>query len=1084
MQPYLGEKVVKSSHLLQGFFTLTVGCLALAGPVQAADFDPRGLEFFEKKVRPVLVEHCYKCHSPQSKRRPRGNLRLDSRAGLLKGGESGPAMVAGHPERSRFIQAIQYKEDLRMPPRSKLPEDTIADLVAWVKMGAPWPRDRGEPGLAREDGFDFEKRMRQWAFQPRKEVSPPPVQDTTWCRTSLDPFILARLEQAGLQPAAEADRRDWLRRVTYDLIGLPPTPGDIQAFLDDDSPDAYARVVDRLLASPAYGERWARHWLDLVRFAETRGHEFDFDIPEAYRYRDYIIRAFNTDLPYDQLVREHIAGDLIQPPRRHPVDGFNESILGTGFWFLGEGKHSPVDLRGDGADRRDNQIDVFSKTFLALTVSCARCHDHKFDPIYTRDYYSLVSYLQSGRMQRAFLDPPERWAQPSRRIRALQEQIRRVAVERSVRVLQTQGQDFRPGPKDTGAFLTAWRKLVSAGGDADTVRAQLLEHLQQQQHKAEEAEKRAVLFADFTGADYGEWDTTGYAFGSRPSQGGDLRVQADRAVPVQEVIPPGLAHGGLVSSRLQGTLRSPTFRISKKYILYRVASASSPGSKGQAVKIRLIIDGFQLIRNPIYGGLEITIKAGDRPRWFVQDVSMWPGLFAYIEVLDDGTGAVALDRVLFSDDRTPPPEAPNPLLLDVLQESTPANPATWDERFRQVLRETAQLWHQGQLQDRADYQDRLALLNEWLASEQVQGLAAEAGEAQILQNLLHEKEQIEAGLPEPLRGLGMAAGTLVEERIYIRGNPRNLGPPAPRQLLVALGGNEQAESQDSGRLELADHLLRSSADLVARVMVNRIWHYHFGQGIVRSPDNFGAQGEKPTHPALLDWLAGEFMRSGWSIKTMHRLIVLSATYRMASRGHVETEKLDPENKLLHRMPVRRLEAEAIRDALLAVSGQFDRRMYGRGSLPYLTPFMIGRGRPASGPLDGEGRRSLYLNVRRNFLNPMFLAFDYPTPLTTMGRRSVSNVPAQALTLLNNPFVLQQTRQWSQQVLRQPGQTPQERIRSLYLAAFARTPTQAELAEAQAFLDTQGREYGRPNDPRAWADLCHVLCNVKEFLFIR
>jgi hypothetical protein len=350
---------------------------------------------------------------------------------------------------------------------------------------------------------------------------------------------------------------------------------------------------------------------------------------------------------------------------------------------------------------------------------------------------------------------------------------------------------------------------------------------------------------------------------------------------------------------------------------------------------------------------------------------------------------------------------------------------------------------------------------------------------------MQEVRRQEAALPPPRRGLAMAEGTGVNERVHIRGNPKALGEEAPRRLLVVLAGEGQALPKvGSGRLELARRLAEEHWELPARVMVNRLWQHHFGAGIVRSPDDFGFQGERPTHPELLDWLAAELRRRGWSLKAMHRLMVLSSAYRMSSRAGERAEKADPRNELLHRMPIRRLEAEAIRDTMLALSGRLDRTMYGPGPLPHLTPFMLGRGRPgASGPLDGAGRRSVYLNVRRNFLSPMFLAFDYPIPFSTIGRRGVSNVPAQALTLLNNPFVIEQARLWSERVLAEPGLSDAQRVQRMYESAFGRPATAEELSDALAFLAEQGGERGRTGSVRAWADLAHVLFNVKELIFV-
>ncbi|MEM1069960.1 MAG: DUF1549 domain-containing protein, partial [Planctomycetota bacterium] len=364
---------------------------------QGEDPVPTGeqLEFFEREVRPVLVEHCYECHSTKAER-VEASLLLDSRASHLKGGDSGPAIIPGDVDGSLLIESVRY-ESYEMPPEGQLPDRQIKALERWVEMGAPWPEESAPTANANASAFDLEQRKSEfWAWQPVVEYKPPSVQNDAWPNNTLDHFTLARLEDAGLQPARDADRTEILRRLSFDLIGLPPTAEEVQAFLQDDSDNATERVVDRLLDSAHFGERWGRHWLDLVRYAESRGHEFDNDSPNAFQYRDYVIRALNADVPYDQFVREHIAGDLITEPRLHPTEKFNESVLGTGFWFLGEWVHSPVDIRKDESDRFDNMIDVMSKTFLGVTVACARCHDHKFDAISTADYYSLSGFLQSS----------------------------------------------------------------------------------------------------------------------------------------------------------------------------------------------------------------------------------------------------------------------------------------------------------------------------------------------------------------------------------------------------------------------------------------------------------------------------------------------------------------------------------------------------------------------------------------------------------------------------------------------------------------------------------------------------------------
>jgi hypothetical protein len=975
-------------------------------------------EFFEKRVRPILAERCFKCHSAQS---AQSNLRLDSRAGLLSGGARGPGAVPGQPDKSLLVTAISYADaKLQMPPQGKLKADEVAVLTDWVARGAFWPVDKA-PAAAPKSGFDLQARARHWSFQPLHRPAMPAVHNVAWTHNPIDRFILAKLEAQGISPAPAADRRTLIRRVTYDLIGLPPTPEEVAAFVNDKSPNAWEKVVDRLLASPHYGERWARHWMDLVRYAETDGHEFDFEKPGAYQYRDYLIRAFNADLPYDQFVREHIAGDLLPHPRLDPAGlsagrGGNESILATAFYFLGEGTHSPVDLREDEAGRIDNQIDVISKTFLGLSVGCARCHDHKFDPISTKDYYALSGYLKSSRY--AVLD----LTAPGRDHPAL------VGLEQANAQLETLASNSTPHEKPF--------RLLSG----------------------------QTLYAGFTGATWqecGGWTAAGAAFGQGPRRAALLiREETGKEPFLQTLGGPGVVDSGYLSGRLHGALRSPTFTLTKPFIFYHLA--------GQDVAVRLIIDGFQRIQAPIYGGLQFSPEAPDRMRWQGQDVRKWLGHRAYIEFVDRSDGRLICDGVVFSEGDAPP--------ADLQPEGGP----------------------------------RVASLP---AGDRTGAPAPVAVPA----DLLAHRRALEAALPSPRWAIAIADGTGENDRVHIRGNVATLGAEAPRRFLeVCSGAIQPAPAAGSGRLELAERMVAASDPLLPRVMVNRIWQHHFGEGIVRSPDDFGLMGQPPTHPELLDWLATEFVRQGWSIKKMHRLMLLSAAYRMSSLGDARAERLDPTDRLLHRMPVRRLEAEAIRDAVLAVSGRLNPTLYGPSVMPYLTSFMQGRGRPEqSGPLDGDGRRSLYISVRRNFLTPFFTAFDYPTPFTTIGRRTVSNVPAQALAMMNNPFIVEQAGVWAQRMLAAPGLTPEQRIARMYETAFSRPPTSAETAKLLAFLHEQDRFYGaanspesrqdrsaeRPNtrtpehpntqrptpnaaiDPRSWQDLCHVLYNLKEFIYI-
>ncbi len=966
--------------------TLAIGsgpapATALADEPARGD-DPAAAEFFESKVRPLLVNRCQSCHGDG---RAKGGLRLGSRAEAMAGGSTGPAVVPGKPDDSLLVAAINYGDDLQMPPKSKLPAAEIATLTRWVEQGAHWPTGPGSSSASSSKTarpFDLRERSRHWSLRPVRDPAPPEVKDGAWPITAVDRFVLARLEAKGLRPAAEADRRTLIRRVTFDLIGLPPTPAEVEAFASDPAADAYEKVVERLLASPHHGERWARHWLDLVRFAETSGHEFDYEIPAAYRYRDYAIRAFNADLPYDKFVVEHVAGDLLPEPRRNPVDGANESVLATGFFRLHEGVHSPVDLRDDGAAKVDNQIDVLGKAFLGLTIACARCHDHKFDAITTKDYYALAGFLASSRHQLAFLDPPARIAAKVGELDKIRGEIAAALA----------------GPT-TGAAENPAPAPSAAGPDE--------------------------IFEDFSGPTYDRWFAAGDAFGVGPTRPGSWRVGGGKV----EALPAGVAHSGATSDRLRGVLRSRSFTLARPYV-HVLAS-------GRGGRINLVVDGFEKIRSPIYGDLVHDVNSGDAWRWITIDAAAWAGHPAYLE-LDDGAtvdftgntgvirpggGSLAVDEIRLSDGPTPPAVP------------APARAAEPDDA----------------------------------------GLRAIAP-------LLARFAAIEAEIPEPALGQALVDGSAVDVRVHIRGNTRTLGEVVPRRFLEVLAGASAAATPEgSGRLGLARRLVEPSNPLTARVMVNRLWHHHFGRGIVASVDDFGAMGREPTHPELLDYLASRFVASGWSIKAMHRLMVHSRAYRMSSRLDPEADRLDPSNELWHRADVRRLEAEAIRDAILAVSGRLDPTLFGPSVPPHLTPFMEGRGRPGkSGPLDGDGRRSLYINVRRNFLTPMLLAFDFPSPSSTMGRRNVSNVPAQALTLMNDPFVLGQARVWAARVRPDPEAPPASTVEAMCREAFGRPPGVDERSAALAFLDEQARSYGRADDPRAWADLAHVLFNVKEF----
>ena len=1267
---------------------LSAASLSLSAPASAADeFTPEAIQFFEAKVRPVFVEHCYSCHSNEAKKL-KAHLFLDSRESILTGGDTGPAIVAGDSGKSLLIESISYKNvDLQMPPKNKLSDQQIADLTKWVQMGAPWPKEAAKAGAV--NAFDLEQRKREaWAFQPIKPQTVPSVKRADWVATPIDAFILAKLEAKNISPAAPADKRSLIRRAYFDLTGLPPTVEQVEAFVKDGSPGAFAKVVDSLLASPHFGEKWARHWLDLVRFAETCGHEFDYPLPHAWRYRDYVIRALNDDVPYDQFTVEHIAGDLLKNPRRNASDETNESIIATGFWHLHEAVHAPVDVRLDEAIRVDNQIDVFSKTFLGLTVACARCHDHKFDPISTKDFYALAGFLQSSRRQEALLDPYRKIESAVKQIQAERSKgdamlvasvpavDKMTAAHVSQYLLATRevfsGQprkagrqaktdivfeDFETGDyrnwtatgtafgeipqtqKTIGSYqgdvaakgtwfvnshnirtkdgadtakgdghegtltskaFTIERKhitfLIGGGGHKDKTCVNLIvdgkvvrtatgpndnrmgpasfdvsdmqgkkaqiqlvdshtggwgnigfdhvvftnsptgaadssatlpvdevaqergldsarlarwvaalqsDEAKKPSHplyvwqrlvkskdvagewakiqidnatartKADEGQKASPLFADFNGKNFGDWFVTGDAFGTAPTQ---VR-QWDTSSESTRLVEPGIVHSGLISPKLRGVLRSPTFTITSPRIHYRL--------NGKGGQIRLIIDGFvmNIYNGLLFGDMSFGVDTKGQWVWRTQggDLGRYVGHRAHIELIDDGDGFIAVDEIRFGE---PPSKGDRPVSFvdSLVKAGEQASIETIASNYGSLFAGSVSAWHrEGALTEDQQAIMQIVVDHGLVAANETARLDQERALAAIGKHIA----QVSATIPEPMRVPALAEGNGENEFVFIRGSHKNLGDEVPRRLLEAIAPKQAPIAQGSGRLELAQRVVDPKNPFISRVIVNRLWHHLFGRGIVPTVDDFGFMGLPPSHPELLDWLATDFIKQGWSIKRAVRQMVLSNVYQQGSRVEMGSagEQADPTNELLHRFPIRRLQAEAIRDSMLAVSGRLDRTVGGPSVPVHVTPFMDGRGKPGSGPLDGNGRRSLYIEIRRNFLPPMMLAFDFPSPFSTMGRRTVSNVPAQALILMNDPFVVEQAKRWATRVLDGKGSV-EECVERMYQTALCRAATPAEMTAMTEFIEAQAKIYGaKADDLRVWTDAAHVMFNMKAFVFL-
>ncbi len=916
---------------LRCLLPLAVVLTTVPPPAHGAGPDRAGVEFFEKKIRPVLVEHCYRCHSAQSKS-VKGGLRLDSRAGLLAGGESGPAVVPGKPQASLLLRALRYSdESLRMPPRGKLSDAIIADFQAWIARGAPGPRD-GPAAIPSSP----EARKKHWAFQPIRRPVLPGVRDGSWPHNPVDRFILAKLEAKGLAPSPPADRRTLLRRLSIDLLGLPPTAEEVEAFLGDRRPDAYERVVERLLASPAHGERWGRHWLDVARYADTKDGVLQYGDdrvrPYAYTYRDYVIRAFNEDLPFDRFVHEQLAADRVA------AKGEPWRLAALGFLTLGRQFDNNIH------DVIDDRIDVVARGLLGLTVSCARCHDHKYDPIPMADYYSLygVFACSEAPLELPLLAPLEKkaaWAVFEKQAGPKRRELQKFIDTQYAMLLETARQrvaDYlvhaattKPDPLETAIFF-----LSLAPTD---LRPQIV------------ARWRLLLAR---------------------------RVQADDPVfgPWHDIVQAG---GGTWHRRPVGTDRGQVNPLVRAALL-----KARPTSRAEVARTygNLLREAHEASKKSAPAGPEAAARrqllalltAHDSPGWFPRS------------------------------------------------------------RTR-------------------DYMSRQEKDSFGAKMQELDRMAVRARDVPPRAMVLVDAEEVH------------------EPAIFLRGDPSRPGPRVPRQFLgVVAGRKRQPFTTGSGRLDLARAITAADNPLTARVIVNRVWMHHFGEPLVDSPGDFGLRTAPPTHPELLDWLASELQARGWSLKWLHRVLLLSSTYRQASFDRPACRRADPDDRLLWRMNRRRLDFEAMRDSLLAVAGRLDRGMYGRA--------VDVAGDP------GNARRTVYGLVDRQSLPGVFRAFDFASPDTSAERRPQTTVPQQALFALNSPFVLEQARTLAgrPEVVRETA--PARRVEVLYRLVLARRPTPGEAQLALDFVRgvEQGQEKSRLG---AWQQLAQVLLVSNELFFV-
>ena len=938
---------------LHAALMLVFGLLSSLLPAQELD-----RELFEKSVRPILVERCVACHNPAVLE---GGLDLTSAAGFAKGATTGPLLNLSNlsnlskplrseaPERSRLLAAISYEGRVKMPPDGRLAPKAIEAFRTWVEMGAPWP-DAGPASVPSDVEAAFTKEQRSsWAFQTMSDPAPPAVAGS-WPLGAIDRFLLAKLDAEGLEPAPPAHKLTLLRRVTYDLTGLPPTEDEIRNFVSDDSPSAFDAVVERLLASPRYGERWGRHWLDVARYADSTGNDEDVRYPHGWRYRDYVIQAFNEDLPYVRFVQEQVAGDLL--PAEDGGEVNVQGIVATGFLALGPKALAQQDKKRMLYDVYDEQLDVVSKAFLGLTVTCARCHDHKFDPIPTRDYYSMVSIF-------------------------------------------ARTQSFRNTTKHNAKLLS--RPLVPE--------------------------------------------------------------------PIYEV-----------------------HRRSQNLILHREADIQNAVDQALARRNeRLVpeIDAYMLASERVYGGGEDSAAVASETELDPDLLESW---VAYLEPRE-------IPRPHMAAWREASPRA-RPDVARAYRDQDRAHLSEWNakigERWNEILAARPEMdepppkrpeilpgtvrFHYGV---HFDDDGPLAVSEDDYEN---------AFSTETIKRLRELEEQLAAleksAPPAPPMATAVAEGEPFLQKVFLRGDYRTPGEDAPMGFLSILEDDPPLpELSTSGRLELAQWLTTPEHPLTARVMVNRVWQWHFGEGLVRTSSNFGKMGEVPSHPELLDYLARRFVASGWSIKDLHRRILRSSAYRMSSDISPEAHLRDPENRFLSHFNRRRLDVEEIRDGLLAIDGSLDFTMGGTLDDRVGTDPENSNERLSLDP-STRRRRTVYLPLRRANLPTLLSLFDFGDAVNSVAKRSSTNVSPQALFMMNSKFVAERAGNLAASLLEETDGDVAPRIHRAYLAILNRPATGEEIESGSGYVERLMISFpGVLAERDAWKSLCKILMASNEFIYV-